>query len=501
METKSRLSTFHQFKSLTFPLLGKRLSLIKMTAASTSLESAVMKRLKFDSKDPRFIKNYNDEILQTGLKERSYPIALTPSNDLIPKTLTELQGFDKLSAPYTFSDFDTNYSDEPAELSFEINICRFFEECYTSEGVLGPTESAQDDFVEGMQSLEKVRFCEALPIAQCSHMMYDNSGVFGVVELVPSDITKNMPDQASSVSDKYSRKSYDPEDEYWCRAVGVLFGSMVDQRSPYGVLTSLDRTWFFKLNEVESLLVSDCIWCDRGVNKEECPALSCWVYFMRQARTDCEQYGHCLPDKKRGSLESGRKRKATEEKEEIEAVPIHSFHVSAILGSGRSGAVYQGSWQGEGVAVKLASMVKQPRDSQWTASQLTSQVFPLDKERQRYHQLQGLQGSCIPRLVVEQVSSNGLLSGFAMELLAPMDRDFEEWTDDEKEAAVVAVTRLAEAGGMLQHDFTFSNFAIRAEDETMAVVDLENLIDLSDLNGHDAVKRLQKCVRTINARG
>ncbi len=139
-----------------------------------------------------------------------------------------------------------------------------------------------------------------------------------------------------------------------------------------------------------------------------------------------------------------------------------------MLGEGRMGAVWAGTYQGHEVAVKVVDISKKG-----TAA--------LSAERQRYKQLSHLQGVCIPQIIRYNFGSDiGVMDGFIMQKLRPMNHDFEAWTQAEIKSSEESLKMLAELGGLMQKDCRGANFGLDERTSKVLVLDLEDLVSVTE---------------------
>jgi hypothetical protein len=105
----------------------------------------------------------------------------------------------------------------------------------------------------------------------------------------------------------------------------------------------------------------------------------------------------------------------------------------------------------------------------------------LSAERQRYKQLSHLQGVCIPRIIRYNFGSDvGVVDGFIMQRLRPMNDDFQAWTQEEIKASEESLKMLAELGGFRQKDCRGANFGLDERTNKVLVLDLEDLVSVTE---------------------
>lgn len=145
-------------------------------------------------------------------------------------------------------------------------------------------------------------------ICKSDLLFRDDVGAFSVGEAKTSVSVAKLSQDARSVVAAYtaivSNKKSEHGSESMTLPIVQLHGYMVQQQCPYGLITTYDMTWFFKIvssgtNNSYAMAISDGFPADYSFSRPQtsssssssspevtCTLLRCWLYFMHLAKVD-----------------------------------------------------------------------------------------------------------------------------------------------------------------------------------------------------------------------
>ena len=240
---------------------------------------------------------------------------------------------------------------------------------------------------------------------------------------------------------KNSRTDTEPKIDSSVDCLHQIYGYMSLNHRKFGVLTTYNRTWFFKKNVKErgTLYVSPCIKAE-----DRDPSLfHCFSYIMSEAVQDpncpdtdssaslnqsgpaagtrgnrCRQTGNyggsftglsnniSSPGGSKSSSYGGKHKNQSARDIEVQDLNYFDFHKKDVLGFGHSGIVRKVEWCGEEIALKISDISQHPEFKKELLNEVAT-----------YNTLKELQGKYIPILKAAGYLWDHMHFGIATEIV------------------------------------------------------------------------------------
>jgi len=370
----------------------------------------------------------------------------------------------------------------------------------------------------------------------------DDEGAFGVGEAKTSVSVAELSQDARSVVAAYTaivcNKKSSCGSESMTIPIAQLHGYMVQQQCRYGLITTYDMTWFFKIvptagsNNSYAMEISDGFPADYSYSRSQtsssspevsCTLLRCWLYFMHLAKVDAflvpgfppvqrivsigrddapaqhdspssgegagDKDDQDFVDKKRKAPSSSKKGPSSSKKKQKQtgqqnssyrgrahrtSVVLKSLGQETFFDAQRSAMISWGSRSGEVYRYSLLG-TNIPVAVKSFSTVLEETRAALRAELKNYQQLKKLQGVVIPRVFGTITFPHLCNKGIVMDLLEPLPDDFQRWSPEQKRSGKMALETLLDQCDAQQNDLRADNFGVDPATGQVMVLDLEDI--------------------------